>query len=111
MLKLGRKLNPRWDDEFARSRLDSLGLALKQRVGNLSGGQQAQLALTLALAKRPELLLLDEPVASLDPPADASGSTARARAPTASTTSPSSSPPAGSGPSKASKPRSSAASP
>jgi ABC-2 type transport system ATP-binding protein len=67
MLKLGRKLNPRWDDEFARSRLDSLGLALKQRVGNLSGGQQAQLALTLALAKRPELLLLDEPVASLDP--------------------------------------------
>ncbi|HEU0250400.1 MAG TPA: ABC transporter ATP-binding protein [Solirubrobacteraceae bacterium] len=67
MLKLGRKLNPRWDDELALARLDSLGLALKQRVGNLSGGQQAQLALTLALAKRPELLLLDEPVASLDP--------------------------------------------
>jgi ABC-2 type transport system ATP-binding protein len=67
MLKLGRKLNPRWDDGFARGRLDRLGLALRQQVGKLSGGQQAQLALTLALAKRPELLLLDEPVASLDP--------------------------------------------
>jgi ABC-2 type transport system ATP-binding protein len=67
MLKLGRKLNPRWDDELAQARLESLGLTLRQRVGNLSGGQQAQLALTLALAKRPELLLLDEPVASLDP--------------------------------------------
>jgi ABC-2 type transport system ATP-binding protein len=67
MLKLGRKLNPRWDDELARTRLESLGLALQRRVGNLSGGEQAQLALTLALAKRPELLLLDEPIASLDP--------------------------------------------
>src|SRR5947209_4969186 len=67
MLKLGRKLNPSWDDGLAHARLDRLGLSLRQRVGKLSGGQQAQLALTLALAKRPELLLLDEPVASLDP--------------------------------------------
>src|SRR5438552_1954852 len=67
MLKLGAKLNPRWDDELARDRLERLDLPLARKVGTLSGGQQAQLALTLALAKRPELLLLDEPVAALDP--------------------------------------------
>ena len=67
MLTLGRKLNARWDDALARARLERLGLPLDRRVGRLSGGQQAQVALTLALAKRPELLVLDEPVASLDP--------------------------------------------
>jgi ABC-2 type transport system ATP-binding protein len=66
-LKLGRKLNPTWDDQVAADRIDQLELPLEQKVGSMSGGQQAQVALTLALAKRPELLLLDEPVASLDP--------------------------------------------
>jgi len=66
-LNMGRKLNHRWDDALATTRLRQLGVPLDRRVGRLSGGQQAQLALTLALAKRPDLLLLDEPVASLDP--------------------------------------------
>jgi ABC-2 type transport system ATP-binding protein len=66
-LKLGAKLNPRWNAPFARSRIEQLSLDPKQRAGRLSGGQRAQLALTVALAKQPELLILDEPVASLDP--------------------------------------------
>ena len=66
-LRMGAWLNPTWDGELAERRIGQLGLDLRQRAGSLSGGQRAQLALTLAAAKRPELLLLDEPVASLDP--------------------------------------------
>jgi len=66
-LRLGAWLNPGWDDHQARQRISQLALNPKQRAGSLSGGQRAQLALTLALAKRPGLLILDEPVASLDP--------------------------------------------
>lgn len=66
-LRLGAHLNPRWDATLAAKRIERLGLDPKQHAGKLSGGQRAQLALTLGIAKRPELLLLDEPVAALDP--------------------------------------------
>jgi ABC-2 type transport system ATP-binding protein len=66
-LRLGARLNPGWDADLARRRVGRLDLHPRQKAGTLSGGQRAQLALTLAVAKRPELLVLDEPVASLDP--------------------------------------------
>jgi ABC-2 type transport system ATP-binding protein len=67
MLHLTRNLNWRFDQGYARARLGELGIPLKRKAGKLSGGQQAQLALTLALARRPRLLVLDEPLANLDP--------------------------------------------
>jgi ABC-2 type transport system ATP-binding protein len=66
-LELGRRLNGGWDHDVATARIAALGLVRDQPAGRLSGGQRAQLALTMAIAKRPELLVLDEPVASLDP--------------------------------------------
>jgi ABC-2 type transport system ATP-binding protein len=66
-LALGARLNPGWDGALARLRIERLEMNPDQRAGTLSGGQRAQLALTLAIAKRPKLLILDEPVASLDP--------------------------------------------
>jgi ABC-2 type transport system ATP-binding protein len=67
MLHLTRNLNRSFDLPYARSRLGDLGIPRRRKAGKLSGGQQAQLALTLALARRPRLLVLDEPVAMLDP--------------------------------------------
>jgi ABC-2 type transport system ATP-binding protein len=67
MLHLTRNLNRRFDQSYAQARLGELGIPLKRKAGKLSGGQRAQLALTLALARRPRLLVLDEPVAMLDP--------------------------------------------
>ena len=66
-LRFGAQMNPGWDDALAWQRIGALDLDPGQQAGSLSGGQRAQLALTLAVAKRPELLVLDEPVASLDP--------------------------------------------
>jgi ABC-2 type transport system ATP-binding protein len=67
MLHLTRNLNLSFDHAYAKQRLDGLGIPLKKKSGKLSGGQQAQLALTLALARHPRLLILDEPLAALDP--------------------------------------------
>jgi ABC-2 type transport system ATP-binding protein len=67
MLRVARYLNLRWDSERALARLDRLGIGTRKKVGALSGGQKAQLALTIALARRPGLLVLDEPLAALDP--------------------------------------------
>jgi ABC-2 type transport system ATP-binding protein len=66
-LRLGEHLNLRWSRELAAARIERLGLDLGQRAGRLSGGERSQRALTIAMGKRPELLVLDEPVASLDP--------------------------------------------
>jgi ABC-2 type transport system ATP-binding protein len=67
MLHLTDNVNLRFDAAYARRRLNELGIDNNEKAGRLSGGQQAQLALTLALARHPRLLVLDEPTASLDP--------------------------------------------
>jgi ABC-2 type transport system ATP-binding protein len=67
MMRMGRALNARWDDAVFAARMASLGIPLSDRVGSLSAGQQAQVSLAMTIAKQPRLLLLDEPVAALDP--------------------------------------------
>jgi ABC-2 type transport system ATP-binding protein len=66
-LELGQRLNARWDGEYARERVAHAGIGLDRKIGTLSGGERAQVALSLALGKRPDLLLLDEPLGGLDP--------------------------------------------
>jgi len=65
LLRFGRAMNPGWDDQLARDRLSATEVPLSRRAGRLSGGQRAQVALALAVAKRPQVLLLDEPLAAL----------------------------------------------
>jgi ABC-2 type transport system ATP-binding protein len=67
VLEIGRCMNPRFDSELAHDRVAHLDIPIRSRTSSLSGGQRAQVALTLVLAKRPELLLLDEPLSNLDP--------------------------------------------
>jgi ABC-2 type transport system ATP-binding protein len=67
LLHMTRNLNRRFDQQYAEVRLNELGIPMHRKAGKLSGGQHAQLALTLALARRPRLLVLDEPMAMLDP--------------------------------------------
>jgi ABC-2 type transport system ATP-binding protein len=67
MFRLGRAMNPGWDQRLAQARMDALGIPLNRKVRQLSGGQRAQVSLTMALAKRTRLLVLDEPLSSLDP--------------------------------------------
>jgi ABC-2 type transport system ATP-binding protein len=67
LLHMTRNLNRRFDQAYAERRLGELGVPLERKAGKMSGGQQAQLALTLALGRHPRLLVLDEPMAMLDP--------------------------------------------
>lgn len=66
-MRMGQYLNENWNSAVAAQHLERVGISTEQRAGSLSGGQRAQVALSLATAKQPDLLILDEPVASLDP--------------------------------------------
>jgi ABC-2 type transport system ATP-binding protein len=67
LISLHRKLFPAWDDDLQRQLLERFSLQPKARISSLSKGQARQAALLLAVCHRPELLILDEPAAGLDP--------------------------------------------
>ncbi|MFT7836656.1 ABC transporter ATP-binding protein [Saccharothrix sp. BKS2] len=66
-LRLGARLNVVWDEPRARRWLERFEVPLDRACGRLSGGQQAQVAFALAVGSRPDVLMLDEPLANLDP--------------------------------------------
>jgi ABC-2 type transport system ATP-binding protein len=67
LLAFSRRLYPRWDGDGAAARLARFGVPVDTPFGRLSKGQKGQVALTLALAPRPSLLVLDDPTLGLDP--------------------------------------------
>ena len=66
-MRVGRRLNTRWDDDAARTWIAELGVPPRARLSALSEGQATMVALVVCLAKVPEVVVLDEPLASLDP--------------------------------------------
>ncbi|MEU3572989.1 ABC transporter ATP-binding protein [Kitasatospora sp. NPDC036755] len=66
-LRLGAELNPAWDMASAERIVEAGRIPTDARIGTLSGGQHTRVAFALAFGKRPDLLLLDEPMADLDP--------------------------------------------
>ncbi|WP_189930960.1 ABC transporter ATP-binding protein [Streptomyces sulfonofaciens] len=66
-LRLGRELNPGWDQRAAENVVRAGNVPMEARIGTLSGGQRTRVAFALAFGKRPDLLMLDEPMSDLDP--------------------------------------------
>jgi ABC-2 type transport system ATP-binding protein len=66
-LRLGRELNPGWDQKAAENIVRAGNVPMEAKIGTLSGGQRTRVAFALSFGKRPDLLLLDEPMSDLDP--------------------------------------------
>lgn len=79
IVSFGSGVHPRWDDDEAASLIERLELPLKQKVGTLSRGMQSKLALALAMASHPKLLILDDPTMGLDAVVRRAGATGGGR--------------------------------